>query len=627
MKKILSLLLSILMIMSVLGTSAVLANDDETEILGPEIGDNSLPEIAEGCNRYFFYMPKSWENEYSQTAGIYWFEGTGAHDSWPGVEAIKTDTVGVYYYDVPKDVDHIMWNNFFDGGNDRTTEEYYASKTTDNATMYTYEPGEHELYPDGIYDYNNMIFVVDFSRCDCLHWDYRSFGGNWYYYYGNGEYGTTAEKGEVVYTERSQNGEYCSHQEPEKPLTNLPEIAEGCNRYFFYQPENWMCEYSTTVGIYWWEGTGAQSSWPGLEAHKADAEGVYYYDVPKDVEYIIWNNYVQYSPDLVVGPEYDATRQTHEVYVGEYMIFDEMCDYIGMGNHDGDIYVTREKCFCDDYPECKKSSGMFYTYKGNGEYSGLYQNGEFVSSTEPVIDNHGGYQRPHIKGYNRLFFYMPDEFCNEYSSSPGIYWNTEISSSAEYPGTPMKPTDIEGMYYFDVPASVDEVYFTNLVDGGDDFTDPMYHAEIKVYAQTYTTDNFNIESYNGMLFVVDLACFEYVDNKIVFYGEWFEYYGFGEYGREYIYGEGDIYTDNALNRFRFEPIVLPYLVGDADGDGTINIKDATAIQKHIADIKKYNTIAGDVDFVGGLTVKDATAIQKYVAGIDTGYPINTTAYK
>ena len=66
-KKLMSLLLSIFIIMSFLGTSVVFANDNETEILGPGAEDKVLPEVAEGCNRYFFYMPKSWENEYSQT--------------------------------------------------------------------------------------------------------------------------------------------------------------------------------------------------------------------------------------------------------------------------------------------------------------------------------------------------------------------------------------------------------------------------------------------------------------------------------------------------------------------------------------------------------------------------------
>lgn len=64
--------------------------------------------------------------------------------------------------------------------------------------------------------------------------------------------------------------------------------------------------------------------------------------------------------------------------------------------------------------------------------------------------------------------------------------------------------------------------------------------------------------------------------------------------------------------------------GDVNLDGNINIKDATAIQKHIAKIvalsdKGYEV--ADVDGSGSVNIKDATAIQKFVAKIETGFPI------
>ena len=66
------------------------------------------------------------------------------------------------------------------------------------------------------------------------------------------------------------------------------------------------------------------------------------------------------------------------------------------------------------------------------------------------------------------------------------------------------------------------------------------------------------------------------------------------------------------------------LLGDADGDGQVNIKDATAIQKHIAGLiiltdEGYDV--ADVDSSDDVNIKDATAIQKHIAGIETGYPI------
>lgn len=64
--------------------------------------------------------------------------------------------------------------------------------------------------------------------------------------------------------------------------------------------------------------------------------------------------------------------------------------------------------------------------------------------------------------------------------------------------------------------------------------------------------------------------------------------------------------------------------GDVTEDGSINIKDATAIQKHVASLIVLSDdgyALADVDSSGNVNVKDATAIQKHIAGIETGYPI------
>ncbi len=60
-------------------------------------------------------------------------------------------------------------------------------------------------------------------------------------------------------------------------------------------------------------------------------------------------------------------------------------------------------------------------------------------------------------------------------------------------------------------------------------------------------------------------------------------------------------------------------VGDANCDGDINIKDATAIQKHIAMLESLTDtgfILADVDASSDVNIKDATAIQKKIAGLN-----------
>lgn len=59
-------------------------------------------------------------------------------------------------------------------------------------------------------------------------------------------------------------------------------------------------------------------------------------------------------------------------------------------------------------------------------------------------------------------------------------------------------------------------------------------------------------------------------------------------------------------------------VGDANGDGDVNIKDATLIQKSVANITTLDdtaAIVSDVTNDGFVTIKDATAIQKQLVNL------------
>lgn len=65
------------------------------------------------------------------------------------------------------------------------------------------------------------------------------------------------------------------------------------------------------------------------------------------------------------------------------------------------------------------------------------------------------------------------------------------------------------------------------------------------------------------------------------------------------------------------------LLGDADGNGKVNILDTTVIQKHISDGYLVNKKAADIDGDKLVTIKDATLIQKYRVKMKVDYPINT----
>ncbi|MBQ8572836.1 MAG: hypothetical protein IJ451_05175 [Ruminococcus sp.] len=191
-KKLMSVILVAVLVLS-MGTVAMAS-----------VSADELPAKADGYNRYYFYMPENWYNEYATTAGIYWWEGTDACSSWPGYEANATGVDGVYYYDVNQDVTTIIWNNFCDGGTDPEAAIYTAAYQTKNIGSEYYDAGESENYPDGTPNFDEMIYVVDETKTDVNEFSGKStFAGEWFYYYGNGEYGYTPEKGDVYFNERS----------------------------------------------------------------------------------------------------------------------------------------------------------------------------------------------------------------------------------------------------------------------------------------------------------------------------------------------------------------------------------------------------------------------------------------
>ena len=61
--------------------------------------------------------------------------------------------------------------------------------------------------------------------------------------------------------------------------------------------------------------------------------------------------------------------------------------------------------------------------------------------------------------------------------------------------------------------------------------------------------------------------------------------------------------------------VQTYIVGDADGDGLLDILDATVIQRKLAEytVSAYDELAADADEDGSVAIIDATMIQRYLA--------------
>lgn len=100
------------------------------------------------------------------------------------------------------------------------------------------------------------------------------------------------------------------------------------------------------------------------------------------------------------------------------------------------------------------------------------------------------------------------------------------------------------------------------------------------------------------------------DNLVL--GVWY-----GSYAFQYA-------VENSLNCVLLDDIKL----GDADGDGSVNINDVTAVQRHLAELERLEGIylyAADTNQDGALDISDATTLQMVLAEYDipcaVGQPI------
>lgn len=79
-----------------------------------------------------------------------------------------------------------------------------------------------------------------------------------------------------------------------------------------------------------------------------------------------------------------------------------------------------------------------------------------------------------------------------------------------------------------------------------------------------------------------------------------------------------ISEEAGIDKNSVEGLPIGY-IGDADTNDVVNVRDATAVQKHVAGVitlTEKATALSDADLSGKVNVRDATAIQKNLAGLD-----------
>ncbi|MEE3428056.1 MAG: hypothetical protein VZQ55_03665 [Ruminococcus sp.] len=219
-------------------------------------------------NSYMFYVPNEWKNEYNNyydynpdtkgftgsgyfAAGIYWWDGPynsynnrgGFATASPGYAVVETvdGNPNIFRADVPKSVLGLQWNNLVDYGEDKNNPLYSLAKrtTTINCDFYDNSDYTYGFYPDGVESFDGMIYVCNpyYSPSTISEYSEKFYGGAWFYYYGNGEYGIykTREEAEAnngIY----KNGKFPKYEgmpeetttpETEPATTVAPEITSA----------------------------------------------------------------------------------------------------------------------------------------------------------------------------------------------------------------------------------------------------------------------------------------------------------------------------------------------------------------------------------------------------------------
>ncbi len=263
----------------------------------------------------------------------------------------------------------------------------------------------------------------------------------------------------------------------------------------------------------------------------------------------------------------------------------EKCEKLNDIQHSGKIYNISSTAFKDSAWEDSQPDGLFYFgdvlmgYKGN-------------SSTLSEL-----YVKEGTKGIAGTAFVSLNKLTKVVLPEGLVV----IGSNA------FRSTSIEEIY---IPESVELIGSSAFADckklskveicGGGTIE---YKAFLSCPSLKNVTISVNVDEIQEAAFGAYFGLSSYP-----LYFEDFTIYGFAG-------SESEKYARN--NNLKFVN-TSPYSTGDVNFDDDINIKDATAIQKHIALIDIFSNKAkalADYDRDYTITIKDATAIQKFIAGI------------
>lgn len=250
MKKIISILLAVMLVVSVaaVSTGAVEYNPSKSYTVSKDTP--TCEEAIQACGgsiarkdvqKIYFQLPlvdpnqngSDWKNkfnsedlglDYCQTC-VYWWTGlAGAADqgwpsgkgcTWVGYKTKLVDAANrIYEATVPATgVTTMIWDNGVDAGMDPNAPMFKFGRQIADANIEGAEEGDYDTLPEGTPNPDNMdgcIQIIDYSvSTPNPLTGFDSYGSTWYVYYGNGCYG------EVLTTSDDYHWRYFACKNPE----------------------------------------------------------------------------------------------------------------------------------------------------------------------------------------------------------------------------------------------------------------------------------------------------------------------------------------------------------------------------------------------------------------------------
>ncbi len=708
-KKLTSIFLAALLATSVTAVSleSVSAVVDENGCYAP--GDN-----IEATHRYYFAMPNSWLNEYTDTAGVYWWsgtdacgaiDGTGGTVTWPGYMAQRddfaTEYYGIYYIDCPTDVPTIVWNNYIDGGSDKYAPVYSAAKQAQDANVEFFCDGDSDIYgtewfaemeesyngdkaklgdfADNFFydeqwglgfafDFDNMIYVAPYEPNGENFMGKPTYSGDWYFYYGNGEYGTypTREEAESKGALKNLADSPATPDEPvpvdptepatpDEPFVPVyPDDDEG-QIHFDVKKSGWDLNTNKKFYCHIWKYDGSPTSsgtdWLQWQSKKEqcsfDADtGIASFDLKK----------TGHNFDVSDGAVYcvifssNTGRQTYNTIMSGACIGDTMyCTGMQVENPE-DSEMKCSEAVWKNNPDCGPEKKITSSGKvvGSALPEGVtdemivarylieyYNDSEIVDKTQEILNelevSPAGVMDAVIQCTDdEDIMYAVDDIlsaCDDPTVKycDGYYYGLYGDSTAVITGYDGNETQLV------IPSELDGHEVREIGEFAFEFCEDIVSITIPDsvmfigdFAFTYCTSLESVTLSDSVISIGEFAFFESPKLKSITIplsvseigGNAFGYY-ISEDEEAEIYGKVEGFTIRGFresaaesyandNGFEFEAI------GDIDDNGVISISDATLIQKYLADLTGLTPEqikAADVNGDGVVNVHDATAIQ------------------